>query len=836
MTVINKLGLHKPLLWLFLALLVVSFALWLKTWNQAVVSFHPQLSLDVGDPVVLKTQITLQGLSSEAACEAALTQLSGSIRTACPQCRVVERGCPNQDTPGLAAFFSGDPQAMVVGQFLGGLIRYPGLDSAWNLKACELAASGPSKAPITCFSPNATRPELALLPAPPATEGLVEHDIYSMLAVFAALLVALQMAHVPLQSLGRELTRLPALGKQLILAGFDFFLVWASLWFAMAIRLESLSPLGGHTIAPFLLGAWIICLPVFYSFGLYNTVVRFLGLAAVISIAKAVLVATGLNLLFLQVIEPGGLPASVPIIHGLLLLLGIGGSRALARYWLNNDHRIGGGGKPVLIYGAGSAGRQLASALNHSAEFRPVALVDDSPTLEARRVMGLTVHAPGEINRLIEKYWVQEIMLALPSAGLSRRRAILKELEKLPVKVRMLPGLAGIAAGDVKVSDLQEVQIEDLLGRDPAPPDPKLLSASITNKVVMVTGAGGSIGSELCRQILALSPKHLVLLDLSEYALYAVNESLIKEPLVKESTNAEFPSPIITPLLGSVTDAKLMQQILSEHRVQTVYHAAAYKHVPLVESNPVAGVRNNAIGTWVLAKAAKKNGVETFVLISTDKAVRPTNVMGATKRLAELCLQGLRQEEDTREQGTRFLIVRFGNVLDSSGSVIPRFREQIAAGGPVTVTDRRMVRYFMTIAEATQLVIQAAAISQEAGSAKHADVFVLDMGEPVRILDLAQNMIRLSGMQLKSTENPKGDIEIVFTGIRQGEKLYEELLIGENTVDTLSPKIKQATEPCLTLAALETVMRDLEEACEGMDGEKIGQLLSQVVAGYQAPP
>jgi FlaA1/EpsC-like NDP-sugar epimerase len=465
-----------------------------------------------------------------------------------------------------------------------------------------------------------------------------------------------------------------------------------------------------------------------------------------------------------------------------------------------------------------------------------VALVDDSPTLEARQVIGLTVHAPGEINRLIEKYRVQEIMLALPSAGLSRRRAILKELEKLPVKVRMLPGLAGIAAGDVKVSDLQEVQIEDLLGRDPAPPDPKLLSASITNKVVMVTGAGGSIGSELCRQILALSPKHLVLLDLSEYALYAVNESLIKEPLVKESTNAEFPSPIITPLLGSVTDAKLMQQILSEHRVQTVYHAAAYKHVPLVESNPVAGVRNNAIGTWVLAKAAKKNGVETFVLISTDKAVRPTNVMGATKRLAELCLQGLRQEEDTREQGTRFLIVRFGNVLDSSGSVIPRFREQIAAGGPVTVTDRRMVRYFMTIAEATQLVIQAAAISQEAGSAKHADVFVLDMGEPVRILDLAQNMIRLSGMQLKSTENPKGDIEIVFTGIRQGEKLYEELLIGENTVDTLSPKIKQATEPCLTLAALETVMRDLEEACEGMDGEKIGQLLSQGVAGYGNHP
>jgi FlaA1/EpsC-like NDP-sugar epimerase len=835
MTFFKTLGLHRPLLWLSVALLVFSSVLWVRAWNQTVASFHPQLSFDVGNPVALNTQITLQGLSSPAACEAALIQLSGSIRAVCPQCRVVQRACPTQDTPGLAAFFGGAPQAMVVGQFLGGLIRYQAADDAQALNACELAASGPSKAPLTCFAPNASRPALPLVAAPPPTDGLAEGDAYGLLALLAALLVALQMAQAPLQALGRALVRLPTAGKQLTLASFDLVLVWAALWLAMAIRLETLSPFAqGAKLVPFLLGASVICLPVFYWFGLYKTVVRFIGLAALVAIAKAVLVATGLNVLLLQLIHPEGLPRSVPVIHGLLLLLGIGGSRALARHWLSSEHRLASGRKPVLIYGAGSAGRQLASALNLSAEFRPVALVDDSPTLQARQVTGLTVHAPNEIDQLIDKYLVEEILLALPSAGLSRRKAILKELEKFPVKVRTLPGVAGIAEGKVKVSDLRDVQIEDLLGRDPVPPDPRLLSATITGKVVLVTGAGGSIGSELCRQILALGPKHLVLLELSEYALYCVNESLDKALTGGETIGGKFEAPMITPLLGSVTDEKLMHRILGEHRVQTVYHAAAYKHVPLVESNPVAGAWNNAYGTWVLAKAARAARAETFVLISTDKAVRPTNVMGATKRLAELCLQALAQEEsESSEARTRFLMVRFGNVLGSSGSVIPRFREQIVAGGPVTVTDPRMVRYFMTIPEATQLVIQAAAIGSQTGTAKNADVFVLDMGEPVKILDLARNMVRLSGLKLRNAEQPEGDIEISITGIRPGEKLYEELLIGEKVEDTVNPRIKRAEEDCLPPEALEEAMKEIEEACRSLNGEKVVAVLAKVVRGYK---
>ena len=839
MTFFKTLGLHRPLLWLSVALLMLSSVLWVRAWNQTVASFHPQLSFDVGNPVALNTQITLQGLSSPAACEAALIQLSGSIRAVCPQCLVVERACPTQDTPGLAAFFGGAPQAMVVGQFLSGLIRYQAADDAQALKACELAASGPSKAPLTCFAPNASRPALSLVAAPPPTDGLAQGDAYGLLALLAALLVALQMAQAPLQALGRALVRLPTVGKQLALAGFDLVLVWAALWLAMAILLETVSPFAqGANLVPFLLGASIICLPVFYWFGLYKTVVRFIGLVALVAIAKAVLVATGLNVLLLQLIHPEGLPRSVPVIHGLLLLLGIGGSRALARHWLSSEHRLASGRKPVLIYGAGSAGRQLASALNHSAEFRPVALVDDSPTLRARQVTGLTVHAPNEINRLIDKYLVEEILLALPSAGLSRRKAILKELEKFPVKVRTLPGVAGLAEGKVKVSDLRDVQIEDLLGRDPVPPDPRLLSATISGKVVLVTGAGGSIGSELCRQILALGPKHLVMLELSEYALYCVNESLNKAladgKSTGESTGKKSEAPMITPLLGSVTDEKLMHRVLSEHSVQTVYHAAAYKHVPLVESNPVAGAWNNAYGTWVLARAARAARVETFVLISTDKAVRPTNIMGATKRLAELCLQALAQEEpESSEASTRFLMVRFGNVLGSSGSVIPRFRKQIAAGGPVTVTDPRMVRYFMTIPEATQLVIQAAAIGSQTGSAKNADVFVLDMGEPVKILDLAQNMVRLSGLKVKNAEQPDGDIEISITGIRPGEKLYEELLIGENVADTANPRIKRAEEDCLPPKALEEAMKEIEGACLGLDAERVAAVLGRAVRGYK---
>ena len=481
--------------------------------------------------------------------------------------------------------------------------------------------------------------------------------------------------------------------------------------------------------------------------------------------------------------------------------------------------------KNVVIYGAGSAGVQLAYALAHGRDFRPVAFIDDDKLLHRRKINGLRIYPLSSLSYLIDRHQVSDVLLAMPSANRARISELIRLLEPYAVHVMSMPGLSDIAQGRVTVDALQEVDIADLLGRNPVAPDQSLLHATISGKVVMVTGAGGSIGSELCRQIIKLQPLALILFEISEFGLYAIekelNHLLTK---TKDSKHIE----IIT-VLGSVTNAKRIEKVCKAFKVQTIYHAAAYKHVPMVEKNPGEAIWNNIFGTLHAAQAAINAGVELFVLISTDKAVRPTNTMGATKRFAELILQALRvlgSGVHIRSMQTRFTMVRFGNVLGSSGSVVPLFREQIARGGPVTVTDARIIRYFMTIPEASQLVIQAGALGQGG------DVFVLDMGEPIRILDLAKRMIHLSGLEIKDEDHPSGEIEISFTGLRPGEKLYEELLIGDNVSETSHPRIMRAEEQIIPWVELEKMLETLEKAAKDDDFERVREVLKRAVSGF----
>ncbi|MFZ2168212.1 MAG: nucleoside-diphosphate sugar epimerase/dehydratase, partial [Methylococcaceae bacterium] len=490
--------------------------------------------------------------------------------------------------------------------------------------------------------------------------------------------------------------------------------------------------------------------------------------------------------------------------------------------------RMGGGRslpghrkKNVVIYGAGSAGVQLASALELGREYRPVAFIDDDRQLHKRKVNGLRIYPLSSLSYLIERHQVADVLLAIPSAKRARISEIIRLLEPYAIHVMSMPGLSDIAQGKVTVDALQEVDIADLLGRDPVAPDQTLLRATISGKVVMVTGAGGSIGSELCRQIIQLQPLSLILFELSEFALYTIekelNHLLTK---VKGSKTIE-----IIAVLGSVTNAARIEKVCKAFKVQTIYHAAAYKHVPMVEKNPGEAIWNNIFGTFHAAQAAINAEVELFVLISTDKAVRPTNTMGATKRFAELILQALSLKNGHNHQ-TCFTMVRFGNVLGSSGSVVPLFREQIARGGPVTVTDARIIRYFMTIPEASQLVIQAGALG------RGGDVFVLDMGDPIRILDLAKRMIHLSGLEIKDEDHPAGEIGIRFTGLRPGEKLYEELLIGDNVSETSHARIMRAEEQVIPWFELEKMLGVLEQATRDDDFERVRDVLKRAVSGF----
>jgi FlaA1/EpsC-like NDP-sugar epimerase len=624
---------------------------------------------------------------------------------------------------------------------------------------------------------------------------------------------------MPLNHLAEPILALPRVGKRLIVLGLDAGLCVLTVWLAFYLRLGEFIVLSGDALWA-AIASVALALPVFIVFGLYRAIFRYSGWPALMAVTRAVTVYGLLYAAIFTAISLQGVPRTVGLIQPLLLLLAVGASRAFASYWLGGLYRnqLKSVSLPkVLVYGAGTAGRQLALAMSNSHEMRVMGFLDDDDRLHGHVLHGLPIYSPDDLLGLVESLGVSDVLLALPSIGRERRNKILEKMVPARVAVRTLPSMTELAQGKVSISDLRELDIDDLLGREPVAPNHILLAKNITGKVVLVTGAGGSIGSELCRQILKQSPAKLLLVEISEYALYHIHVEL-----EQKSTDRDAPVPVI-PLLASVCDEERMREIMDTWQPATVYHAAAYKHVPLVEHNPAEGIKNNVFGTLTTAQVAAEQGVSDFVLISTDKAVRPTNVMGASKRLAEMVLQALNADKSA----TTFSMVRFGNVLGSSGSVVPRFRQQIKEGGPITVTHPEINRYFMTIPEASQLVIQSAAM------ATGGDVFVLDMGEPVKIIDLASRMIELSGLTVHDEATPDGDIAIAITGLRPGEKLYEELLIGDNPEPTRHPRILRAQDHFLHWNELEEELHTLFVALNTNDVRLIHRILQKLVDGYQ---
>ncbi len=606
------------------------------------------------------------------------------------------------------------------------------------------------------------------------------------------------------------LWNLSRLQKRVISIFIDAFFVVISFYAAYWTRIGHMKPLDDVSTQYVLLGTLLVTILAFTKLGLYRAILRYLTFHALAVVSVGTAISAGC-VAVLAFYFDASIPRSIPIIYGAFLCLLSGGSRLVIRVLVSQASSKDK--KKVLIYGAGAAGRQLALALRSSETHRVMGFIDEDTTLENTIIMGLKVHDTSSAQALVEKCNVNQILLAVPSASRSRRKEILDALVHLSAEVLTIPDMKDIVEGKSKIDELKDVAIDDLLGRDPVVPQQVLMEGNIKDKVVMVTGAGGSIGSELCRQILRNKPKTIVLFELSEFGLYQIDRelSLLNKD---EGLGVE-----VIPLLGSVQRINRLSTVMTSFNVNTVYHAAAYKHVPLVEYNVVEGVRNNVFGTYYAARAAIEASVESFVLISTDKAVRPTNIMGTTKRVAELGLQALAEQENKKQKGTRFCMVRFGNVLGSSGSVIPLFKRQIAKGGPITVTHPDIIRYFMTIPEAAQLVIQAGAMG------KGGDVFVLDMGKPVKITDLAENLIQLSGLEVKNDDNPYGDIAIEFTGLRPGEKLFEELLIGDNVALTAHERIMTANEQFLAINEYQRLIADLDDACHNFEHEKIRQLL-----------
>ena len=606
--------------------------------------------------------------------------------------------------------------------------------------------------------------------------------------------------------------------KRLIMMFVDVLLIVTILTLSLSMRLgEWFWPQGDLVYLLFF--APLVAIPIFIKFGLYRAIVRYIGFKALWVIVQAVSLYALVWGVIVLLSGAQGVPRSVILINWILGMLLIGGSRIIGRWWFSDKKSYSVNAfdkrKNVLVYGAGSAGIQLATALTYSQELNPIAFIDDEPTLSNHQIMGLKVYSSNNLGELVASMKIEEVLLAIPSVSRNRRNEIINNLEPYPVLVRTVPGVSELAQGKLKINDLNVVSINDLLGRDPVPPNQNYLRADITNKVVMITGAGGSIGSELCRQIIQLQPKKIVLFEQNEFSLYTIDQELIQKNLKID----------IAPILGSVLDSKQVERVCKTFSVQTIYHAAAYKHVPMIELNNFSGIENNIFGTLSCAEAAVLSNVDTFVLISTDKAVRPTNIMGATKRFSEMILQALSKKYN--DKATNFSMVRFGNVLDSSGSVIPLFKKQIKEGGPVTVTDPAIIRYFMTIPEAAQLVIQAGAMS------KGGDVFVLDMGEPVKILNLAKKMIHLSGLNVKDSNNPNGDIEILFTGLRPGEKLYEELLIGDSVLETEHQLILRSNEEMLPWSDLKLILNKLKTSVDKQNLEGARQALIEAVPGYK---
>lgn len=612
---------------------------------------------------------------------------------------------------------------------------------------------------------------------------------------------------------------LPRSVKRVLALTVDAVLCMACVWLAFCVRLEGWHIVWGGQIFATAVAVGV-ALPIFIASGLYRAIFRYSGIAALTTIVKACVVFGLLFALLFAVFRADGVPRSIGLLVPLLVFVSVSATRMFARYWLGGMYLnlLGRKSLPqVLIYGAGRAGQQTAAALANNNEMVVRGFIDDAAELHDNTLEGLMIYPSSRLAEIVEERGITDVLLAIPSVGRARRAEIVRNIEalQLHLHVRTLPGLMSLARGSVHIQDLHELDIDDLLGREPVPPDDDLLHQNIRGQVVLVTGAGGSIGSELCRQIVNLEPAALLLVDSSEYALYSIHHELQRISTLKNIR--------LLPLLASVRDEVRMREIISAWAPATVYHAAAYKHVPLVEHNPAEGIRNNVFGTWVVARVAAEYNVRSFVLVSTDKAVRPTNVMGASKRLAEMVLQGMAQNAGK----TCFSMVRFGNVLGSSGSVVPLFRQQIREGGPITLTHSEITRYFMTIPEAAQLVIQAGAM------ATGGDVFVLDMGQPVKIIDLARRMVELSGLTVKDAANPDEDIEIVITGLRPGEKLYEELLIGDNPSPTQHSRIMKAHERMLPWDELTERLAALEVALASHNVSNIRQILKGLVTGYQ---
>ena len=610
------------------------------------------------------------------------------------------------------------------------------------------------------------------------------------------------------------LLSLPRNVKKTFFVIHDVLMIFIAFWFAQSLRVQYSDE--WTSMANWLAfgSTAFLTIALFVRLGLYRAVTRFVSTRVLTAAAFGSLISAVLFCLTTLVFERK-LHLALPVVYFLLLVVCITSSRMILRAILTDRHKKQM--VPVIIYGAGQSGRQLLEAIKQVNEYSAVAFVDDNPKIRRTVIYDLTVYGPEDIQSLIDRYGVEKILLAIPSSTQEERRRIIQSLEKYKCEVLTIPGMKDLVDGKIKVSALKKISVVDLLGRDPVAPRPELMGADITGKTVMVTGAGGSIGSELCRQILKCRPSKLLLFELSEFSLYSIDKEL-------RETQAAAGSQIeVVPLLGSVQNKERLISVMTAYGVETVYHAAAYKHVPMVEFNTIEGIRNNVFGTLLCAQAAVESGVSTFVLISTDKAVRPTNTMGASKRMAELCLQALAAEPG---QQTRFCMVRFGNVLGSSGSVVPVFEKQIAEGGPITLTHQDITRYFMTIPEAAQLVIQAGAMG------KGGDVFVLDMGESVKIIDLAKQMITLSGLKLKDAQHPDGDIEIKITGLRPGEKLYEELLIGDEVQKTTHPRIMTASEVMLPWAQLNDIIMRMDLACSNSDQQTLRALLLEAPAGF----
>jgi FlaA1/EpsC-like NDP-sugar epimerase len=609
---------------------------------------------------------------------------------------------------------------------------------------------------------------------------------------------------------------IPRVAKRLVVLSVDLGLCILTVWLAYYLRLGEFVALTGNAMLS-VVASIVIALPIFIVSGLYRAIFRYSGWPALLSVARAVGIYALLYASIFTAIGVTGVPRTVGLIQPILLLLFVGASRAFARVWLGDQYQniLKHASRPkVLIYGAGGTGRQLVAAMANSHEMQVVGFLDDDDRLHGHVLNGQPIYNPADLPNLAPTLAISDVLLAMPGLSRKRRNEILSLIRTARVAVRTLPSVTDLAQGKVSMSDLRELDIDDLLGREPVMPNHILLAMNVRHKVVMVTGAGGSIGSELCRQILAVNPSKLLLIEHSEFALYAIHQEL-EEKLAGRSIT-------LVPLLASVQDDERMREIMSTWHPETVYHAAAYKHVPLVEHNPAEGIKNNVLGTLRTAIAASESGVSDFVLVSTDKAVRPTNIMGASKRLAEMVLQALA----STNPGTKFSMVRFGNVLGSSGSVVPKFRQQIRDGGPITLTHPEITRYFMTIPEASQLVIQAGAM------AKGGDVFVLDMGQPVKIADLARRMVELSGLTMKDDDAPDGDVAIEITGLRPGEKLYEELLIGNNPQPTSHSRIMKANELFASWEELEDKLKALEMALNVNDVGVIRVMMQQLVTGY----